>query len=85
MQNGALALITLATACMRHRKTLPPIIDERLLLTASPADHCACLVNHVNQFVREAAFPKPRLRLREPVRLKLSSDFSSSSRRLPRK
>ena len=39
---------------IRHRKTLAPVIDERLLLTAGPANHCARLVNHVNQLVREA-------------------------------
>ena len=40
---------------IRHRKALAPVIDERLLLTAGPANHCARLVNHVNQLVREAA------------------------------
>ena len=31
---------------IRHHKALTPVIDEHLLLTAGPANHCARLVNH---------------------------------------
>ena len=42
-------------ARVRHRKPLAPVGDERLLLTAGSTDRSACLLNDVDQLVREAA------------------------------